>query len=145
MSHVLSLPRSASCRERILPEMPQASFGERRVSVELTNICNLHCSYCLRDEDALYHNPANFFPVELLRRVAREARDDIGVKHILFTGGEPTLHPQFKDLIATMADQQLTTSFVTNGWHFERVWPALQAHRASVTHVAFSLDGATRE
>jgi MoaA/NifB/PqqE/SkfB family radical SAM enzyme len=125
--------------------MPQASFGERRVSVELTNICNLHCSYCLRDEDALYHNPANFFPVELLRRVAREARDDAGVKHILFTGGEPTLHPQFKDLIATIADQHLTTSFVTNGWHFERVWPALQAHRASITHVAFSLDGATRE
>ena len=39
----------------------------------------------------------------------------------------------------------MTSSFVTNGWHFERVWPALAANRQSVSHVAFSLDGVTRE
>ncbi len=70
-------------------------YGPRRLTVELTNICNLHCSYCLRDEDALYHTPANFLPVD--------------------------------------------------GWHFERVWPLLVEHRQAVTHVSFSLDGATRE
>ncbi len=36
-------------------------------------------------------------------------------------------------------------SFVTNGWHFERVWPLVIKHRETVTHVSFSLDGATRE
>jgi MoaA/NifB/PqqE/SkfB family radical SAM enzyme len=39
----------------------------------------------------------------------------------------------------------LKCSFVTNGWHFERVWPAISANRDVVTHVAFSMDGATRE
>jgi molybdenum cofactor biosynthesis enzyme MoaA len=46
--------------------MTQNGFDYKRISVELTNICNLHCSYCLRDEDALYHAPANFLSVELL-------------------------------------------------------------------------------
>jgi MoaA/NifB/PqqE/SkfB family radical SAM enzyme len=120
-------------------------YGPPRLVVELTNICNLHCSYCLRDEDALYHSPANFFPVELLRRIISEARDEIGASHVMFTGGEATLHPAFSEILAMVSDEGLKCSFITNGWHFERVWPAIAAHRDTVTHVAFSLDGATRE
>ncbi|HVF54766.1 MAG TPA: radical SAM protein [Pyrinomonadaceae bacterium] len=120
-------------------------YGPPRLIVELTNICNLHCSYCLRDDDALYHTPANFFPVELLRRILKEARASVGVEHLMLTGGEATLHPRFEEIIKAAADEELTTSFVTNGWHFERVWPMLEARRESVSHVAFSLDGATRD
>lgn len=120
-------------------------YGPRRLTVELTNICNLHCSYCLRDEDALYHSPANFLPVDLFARLARDARDVMGVERLMFTGGEPTLHRQFGEILATVAGLSLTCSFVTNGWHFERVWPLLMAHREAVTHVSFSIDGTTRE
>ena len=120
-------------------------YGPPRLIVELTNICNLHCSYCLRDEDALYHTPANFFSVELLRRVVREARESIGARAVMFTGGETTLHPRFREVIEAVGAEGLTCSFVTNGWHFERVWPAIAANRAAVTHVSFSLDGPTRE
>ncbi len=48
------------------------SFGERRLSVELTNICNLHCSYCLRDEDALYNKHPNFLSLELASKNHRQ-------------------------------------------------------------------------
>lgn len=122
-----------------------SDYGPRRLTVELTNICNLHCSYCLRDEDALYHDPANFLPLDLLARVARDARDSMGIEQVMFTGGEPTLHPDFGKILATMATLDLKCSFVTNGWHFERVWPVLVEHGEAVTHVSFSLDGATRE
>jgi len=120
-------------------------YGPPRLIVELTNSCNLHCSYCLRDEEALYHSPAKFFPVDLLRRIIGEARDAIGASHVMFTGGETTLHPAFSEILATVNQQGLKCSFVTNGWHFERVWPAITACRDAITHVAFSLDGATRE
>ena len=120
-------------------------YGPPRLTVELTNICNLHCSYCLRDEDALYHTPANFFSIELLERVIAEAREAIGASHVMFTGGETTLHPKFKEVLGVVGQQGLKCSFVTNGWHFERAWPAVSANRETVTHVAFSLDGATRE
>ncbi|HYH84383.1 MAG TPA: radical SAM protein [Pyrinomonadaceae bacterium] len=120
-------------------------YGPPRLIVELTNICNLHCAYCLRDEDALYHTPANFIPVELLRRVVREAREEIGASHVMFTGGETTLHPRFGEILGAVGGEGMKCSFVTNGWHFERVWPALSANREAVSHVAFSLDGATRE
>jgi MoaA/NifB/PqqE/SkfB family radical SAM enzyme len=120
-------------------------FGPRRLTVELTNVCNLHCSYCVRDDDALHHRPASFFPVDLFSRLMGEARDVMGVEHVSFTGGEPTLHPEFGRILSTVADLSLTCSFVTNGWHFERVWPPLDERRDAVTHVSFSLDGATRD
>jgi MoaA/NifB/PqqE/SkfB family radical SAM enzyme len=120
-------------------------YGQPRLVVELTNICNLHCSYCLRDEDSLYHTPANYFPTELLRRIMGEAREAMGLKQVMFTGGEATLHPRFREIIEAVGAEGLKTSFITNGWHFERVWPAIAANRETVSHIAFSLDGATRE
>lgn len=120
-------------------------YGPPRLIVELTNVCNLHCSYCLRDEDALYHSPANFFSVELLARLIREARAEAGATAVMFTGGETTLHPRFGEILSAVGAEGLKCSFVTNGWHFERVWPAIRDKREAVSHVSFSLDGATRE
>ena len=127
------------------PTQRERDYGPRRISVELTNVCNLRCGYCLRDEDALYHTRASFFDVELLRRILREAREAAGVTQVSFTGGEVTLHPRFGEVVEAVEAEGLTASFVTNGWHFERVWPAVAARRGAISHVAFSLDGATRE
>jgi sulfatase maturation enzyme AslB (radical SAM superfamily) len=115
------------------------------LGVELANICNLHCSYCFRADDNLYSQNAEFFPVDLLRRVIGEARDAANITRVSFTGGEPTLHPAFAETLRAVGEAGLTVSFVTNGWHFDRVWPAIQTNRASVSNVAFSLDGITRE
>jgi MoaA/NifB/PqqE/SkfB family radical SAM enzyme len=120
-------------------------YGPHRLSVELANICNLHCSYCFRSEDNLYSHHAEFFPLALLRRVIDEAREAAQITRVNFTGGEPTLHPQFAEVLETVAAANLQASFVTNGWHFERTWPALLANRPAVSHVAFSLDGIDRE
>src|SRR5215213_993517 len=120
-------------------------YGPRRLSVELANICNLHCSYCFRADENLYSQHAEFFSVDLLRRVISEARSVANITQINFTGGEPTLHPQFAETLTTIAAAGLTVSFVSNGWHFDRVWPAIQANRNALSHVAFSLDGVTRE
>jgi MoaA/NifB/PqqE/SkfB family radical SAM enzyme len=69
----------------------------------------------------------------------------MGITAVVFTGGEPTLHPQFVRILEVSAAHSLKISFVTNGWHFDRVWPSILAHRDSITHVAFSLDGVTAE
>jgi len=119
-------------------------YGPQRLSLELVNICNLHCSYCFRSEDDLYSSKAEYFPIELLKQILEDSKRVAGVKRTIFTGGEPTLHPQFNEALRAVADAGMTSSFVTNGWHFERVWPALTANRDSITHVAFSLDGITR-
>ena len=129
----------------IFSETTFDEYGPRRLSVELANICNLHCSYCFRSDENLYSSHAEFFSLTLLERVINEAHVAANVTRISFTGGEPTLHPEFAKTLRLIGNAGLTVSFVTNGWHFERIWPALQENRAAVSHVAFSLDGVTRE
>ncbi len=116
-----------------------------RLIVELTNSCNLHCAYCVRDEDALHNTRAEFMPLDLLRRVLRGARETYGAESVSFTGGEPTIHPRFAEIVDAVADEGYRLSFVTNGWHVERVFPPLLKRREAVEVVAFSLDGATKE
>jgi MoaA/NifB/PqqE/SkfB family radical SAM enzyme len=116
-----------------------------RISIELTNVCNLHCSYCVRDEDNLYHTAARFFPAPLLRKIIRRAKETYGIKHVSFTGGEVTIHPQFAEIVEEVAAEGLQLSFVTNGWHFDRVYPVILRNLDAVRIVAFSLDGTTRE
>lgn len=125
-------------------QVPRAPDPVRLV-VELTNICNLHCSYCIRDEDALYHTKANFFPADLLGRIIQQAHEAYQIDYVTFTGGEVTLHPQFAEMIGQVAAAGMQCGFVTNGWHFDRVYPAVMKHKAAVRLVAFSIDGATRE
>jgi MoaA/NifB/PqqE/SkfB family radical SAM enzyme len=126
-------------------ELPHPGDSPRRIVIELTNICNLHCSYCLRDDEALYQTRARFFPIDLLRRILRDAREAAGVSHVSFTGGEPTLHPQFGEILEAVGGEGMRASFVTNGWHFDRLWPVLDVHRSALSLVSFSVDGATRE
>jgi len=117
----------------------------RQISLELTNICNLRCSYCFRDEDTLYHTPAKFFPVDLLRRIMRSAKENCGIGEISFTGGEVLIHPKFKEVVEAVVEEGFQFSFVTNGWLFDRVYPLIVANRAALRAVAFSLDGATKQ
>lgn len=124
---------------------PSNVSSTRQITIELANICNLHCSYCVRDDDALHHEPAQFFPVDLLRRIIRDARDTCGMTDVSFTGGEVTLHPRFRECIEAVGAEGLKANFVTNGWHFDRIYPVLLDNRATVRSVAFSLDGATQE
>ncbi|HZN00227.1 MAG TPA: radical SAM protein, partial [Pyrinomonadaceae bacterium] len=79
-------------------------YGPRRLSVELANICNLHCSYCFRSDDNLYSSHAEFFPIDLLRRVVSEARDAANITRVNFTGGEPTLHPSFAETLELIGE-----------------------------------------
>lgn len=127
------------------PPVSAPDYGPRRLTIELTNFCNLHCSYCVRDDDALHHDPATSLPVDLFARIARDARDVMGVEHIVFTGGEVTLHRGLREMLATVAELSLSCSFVTNGWHFDRVWPAVVENRQALTQISFSLDGVTRD
>lgn len=63
----------------------------------VTSVCNLHCSYCFARE-YLESAPNTFISLP-----AFEARLDFldrsGINEVRLMGGEPTLHPQFPQLI----------------------------------------------
>ncbi|HEX2207173.1 MAG TPA: radical SAM protein [Longimicrobium sp.] len=108
---------------------------------ELTSVCNFSCTHCIREEGG-----KGFLPLDLVRKVLAEAERYQNVNFVTFTGGEPTLHPQFADLLALVVRHGHHFGFVTNGWHFaEKTFTQLESYRSHLAHVTFSIDGAAEE
>jgi MoaA/NifB/PqqE/SkfB family radical SAM enzyme len=65
-----------------------------------------------------------------------------GIDHIGFTGGEPTIHPQFPEILKHVSQSGYEFSFVTNGLNFSKIYPLLLRYRPKLQGLTFSLDGA---
>lgn len=119
-------------------------MGINSVLVELIDVCNLNCAYCLRDESALHGKP-HAFPIHDLQRILGEVKQLAPSCEVVFTGGEPTLHPDFRLALQTVHDLGWRFVVITNGWAFTRALPAVVEFRESLRAIAFSIDGFTRD
>ena len=95
-----------------------------RIVIELTNRCNLSCQHCFTGR----HGGSDDLPVSILEKVLAEAHD-LGFDDITFTGGDPTLHRQFSQVLNLTSQAGYRFGFVTNGWNFAVVYPILRPYR----------------
>jgi len=63
-----------------------------RITIELTNQCNVSCSFCPRQEVDMQ---IGFMDIELYKKIIDEASQHLPVKLVIFFRGESLLHPQF--------------------------------------------------
>ncbi len=105
---------------------------------ELTNLCNFSCVHCIREEDG----PHSFLPFAIADKVLREVEPYRDFDFVAFTGGEPTLHPQFAEIAELVVERGYSFGFVTNGWKFAEVLPRIEPLSEHLRQVTFSLDGA---
>ena len=111
-----------------------------RIVIELTNRCNLSCGHCFDER----HAATGDLPLEILQKVLRDGKS-CGIQQMSFTGGEPTIHRQFKEIINRVAEAGYPFSFVSNGTSFPRIYRLLVKHRKWFLGVTFSLDGARQQ
>lgn len=94
-----------------------------RITAFVTHRCNLRCQYCNGPHMNL--NSGNIERKhELLQTVLRaklfkafleKLSANVKIRHIHFTGGEPTLNRELPDLIKLATDQEILSSLTTNG------------------------------
>lgn len=84
------------------PSAPR--FHLRQAYLLLTRRCNLACSHCIRSSDSSFNQ---FIPLTLAERIiSRLSAGDSG-SVLLISGGEPALHPQFREIVMlALADFQ---------------------------------------
>ena len=111
-----------------------------RIVIELTNNCNLSCGHCFDER----HAATGDLSLEILDKVLREGKS-CGIEQLSFTGGEPTIHRRFRDIVDRVSQAGYTFSFVSNGTTFPKIYSLLDKHRHSFLGVTFSLDGAREE
>ncbi len=85
------------------------------VRLSLTDVCNLRCVYCMPENMRFMPSAAHLTLSEMTRLVRILAR--VGIRKMRITGGEPTLHPQFADIMQICADTPTfkTLHLTTNG------------------------------
>ncbi|MBN1173036.1 MAG: radical SAM protein [Micromonosporaceae bacterium] len=120
------------------------------LEVELTQACNWHCDFCYntwkaadaggrRGRSATTTRRASHLPMDLARRIIAEAADQ-GCLRMRFSGGEPTLHPEYRGILTLAADSGLDTELFTNGTGLTRDEAARLAS-AGLRVVLLSLHG----
>jgi MoaA/NifB/PqqE/SkfB family radical SAM enzyme len=110
------------------------------IGFELSNLCNLHCTHCIRGS---HQATIAQLDLELIRRVLAEAADLFDSVEVVFTGGEPLASDLFPDVVRELAERGLSYRFVTNGWLVPRHLSLLQSHPPRFVRV--SLSGGTEE
>jgi radical SAM protein with 4Fe4S-binding SPASM domain len=81
----------------------------KRVYIEITNICNLQCSFCpVVDRDK------QIMSVELFSKVIREVAP-LTEQVCLHLMGEPLAHPEFPEIVKLCEEENVKINLTTNG------------------------------
>ena len=112
------------------------------IAWQVTNECNLACLHCIEESGPgkAFHDELDEAQVfSFLGQVL-----DQQVPYLSFSGGEPTLHPQFFEMVEYVCGRNAQLKIETNG-HGLSVEKAQRLQRLGVKAVQVSLDGASRE
>ena len=91
----------------------------KRAYVEITNICNLSCSFC----PGTRREPRSMTPEEFCR-IAQRLRGHVGYLY-LHVMGEPLLHPQLEEILSIAGELGFRVCVTTNGTLLDRRGAAL--------------------
>ncbi|MDE7311755.1 MAG: radical SAM protein [Eubacterium sp.] len=108
-----------------------------RITVELTNQCNVSCSFCPRQKTQMQ---IGYMDMGLYKKVIDEAAMHLPVKLVLFFRGESLLHPQFAECLRYAKEKGIgPVQFASNGLALDEK-AAGQMLDAGIDFISFSLD-----
>ncbi|GAB4546975.1 MAG: hypothetical protein OHK0023_07520 [Anaerolineae bacterium] len=102
----------------------------------LTDGCNSRCITC-----DIWRAPRRNMPLELAQQLAADSRV-VGLKHVLFSGGEAMQHPHWSEIAGYFKAQGVSVGLLTNGLLLKKQAALVRQYVDTLT---VSLDGATRE
>lgn len=103
--------------------------------------CNLACTHCLYAASPKTRNPYRLSESELTGLLTQV--EAVGAKpHFMFTGGEPTLHPELYDFLETVDGQGYSFQLMTNGTRINKQSAERLAKMSNLTKVQISLESA---
>ena len=82
-------------------------------NIILTNVCNAYCAFCFALEQA--KSPGHFLSLDdFTTRISFIRASD--QSQIRLMGGEPTLHPKFKEIVDLIISNGMTAILFSNGY-----------------------------
>ncbi|MFW2580735.1 radical SAM/SPASM domain-containing protein [Aliarcobacter butzleri] len=112
----------------------------REIIIDISAACNAACPFCPR----LYmpkERAKGYMDLELFKFILQEAKKE-GIKNIrLYSTAEPTLHPEFDEIINLLKKENFSVSITTNASMLEKNIDAL----LKIDNLKFSIEGWDKE
>lgn len=111
-------------------------------NIDLTNRCNMNCPFCFANANAAgYVYEPDFEQVVGMLQMLRDIRPT-PVTAVQFSGGEPTLHPRFLDIISRAGQMGFSNiQIATNGLKMADFDFAQRAREAGLHTLYLQFDG----
>ena len=125
-------------------DLPEGVPPLRAFYLYLTAGCNLACRHCWivpRYVDGA-PDPGEVIDVDALRAAVAEARP-LGLANCKLTGGEPTLHPRFREIVDFLSGEGLGLDMETNGTLLTAELARHLKDESNVGFISVSLDAPT--
>lgn len=107
------------------------------VQLELTHKCNVNCIFCHNDLNRLH--TISFDDAEKIINKLGEAK----VFYLIFTGGEPLLHPDLPKFISLARDNGMEVGLITNGYLLEERYEEIKKS-GGIDRLQISISGYDR-
>jgi GTP 3',8-cyclase len=158
MSVELGMPQPREEAGTALPSVPAVRpagapaglvdrYGRRATDMRLslTDKCNLRCTYCMPAEGLEWLAKQAVMSADEIVRIVRIGVDQLGVRELRLTGGEPLVRHDLVDIITSLRRNhpELPISMTTNGVGLAKKAAALKA--AGLTRINVSLDSLHEE
>jgi SynChlorMet cassette radical SAM/SPASM protein ScmF len=124
------------------PDLPEGVPPLLSLYVYISGSCNLACRHCWIEPDyQAGDGNGKFIRFEHLKKAVREAKP-LGLQSIKLTGGEPMLHPQFRQIVEHIESQRIGMLLETNGTLIDDDTARFLKAKKFFNFVSVSLDGA---
>ena len=122
-------------------DLPEGVPHLRAFYLYLTACCNLRCRHCwvspVHEDETL--KPDLYIDPEALKEAVREGKK-LGLSSAKLTGGEPTLHPYFREVVTHLTEEGLSLNMETNGTLITPDLARFLREESNVSFISVSID-----
>ena len=110
----------------------------KKIYIEITNACNLNCSFCIKNKKKTKYLTIDEFKT-IINKIKTHTKEIY--MHIL---GEPLMHPNIIEFINYANKENLLVNITTNGYLIEKIKNANNIHRLNISihsyHERYKID-----
>ena len=124
-------------------DLPKGVPPLRAFYLYLSSSCNLACRHCWITPRFVngQPDPGDIIDVKALREAIAEAKP-LGLKTIKLTGGEPLLHPDFREICDLATIEELNLVMETNGTLLTADMARYLKNKTNMGYISVSIDSA---
>ncbi len=135
-------PDKTSRQKKTKLDLPKGIPPLTSLYLYISGSCNLACKHCWIAPE-FQQNPENgkFVKPEHVKNAIIQAQP-LGLGSVKLTGGEPLLHPQFKELVNIIEKEDISFNMETNGILIDKYMADFLKDTKKKPFISVSVDGA---